>query len=231
MLNRVLTGIARNGRIANAYLFAEGEAEAKLAAARAFAQAINETKKENHPDIIVIERLEDAETIKIEQVRELKDLTRYGPTQGKYQVVIIKDADLMRPETANSFLKLLEEPPPRVTFILLSERENTLPSTIRSRCQRIVFPEGKPSLEEGSREVYRTLTKKPFDYLANTQMLLDQTESKDLEKLLADLFVLYAEDRNTANARHILEALKGVKKWGNKKLICDYLGYKLWKEN
>lgn len=70
---------------------------------------------------------------------ELWPSLHYNPVEGRYQIVIMIDADLLRVEAANAFLKLLEEPGPRTIFILTSNRPDLMLPTILSRCQRVGF--------------------------------------------------------------------------------------------
>jgi len=59
--------------------------------------------------------------------------------EGQYRVVIIENADMMNTQTANAFLKTLEEPPPRTLIVLITERLPQLLPTIISRCQPVYF--------------------------------------------------------------------------------------------
>ncbi|CAM3308755.1 DNA polymerase III subunit delta' [Rhodothermus bifroesti] len=63
----------------------------------------------------------------------------FKPLEGRYKVAILVDADRMRVEAANAFLKLLEEPTPQTVFVLTTERPELLLPTIRSRCQALRF--------------------------------------------------------------------------------------------
>jgi DNA polymerase-3 subunit delta' len=78
--------------------------------------------------------------ISIDRIRELKNEAKYPPYESKQKVYIITDADKMNRESANSFLKLLEEPPDYLTLILITSSKNALLDTIRSRCRSIYFP-------------------------------------------------------------------------------------------
>ncbi len=78
-------------------------------------------------------------SLKIEQIRDLKREAGYKLFEGKKKVWIIEGADKLTPEAANSLLKILEEPPPDVVFILISETEEKLLPTILSRCEIIHF--------------------------------------------------------------------------------------------
>lgn len=85
----------------------------------------------------------------VDFVREvLQKISSYRPVEGRYKVVIITDADLFRQDSANAFLKLLEEPPPRTVFILTTNRPDRLLPTILSRCQKHRFDAISPEMIE-----------------------------------------------------------------------------------
>ncbi len=83
--------------------------------------------------------LTGGQEIMVEHIRALRREFSMTSFSGRWRVVIISQADRLRVEAANSFLKLLEEPPPRALFILTSSRESRLLSTIVSRCQTYRF--------------------------------------------------------------------------------------------
>jgi DNA polymerase-3 subunit delta' len=81
--------------------------------------------------------LDSGVEIGIDSIRELQRLANLPPYEGKCKVFIIEDAEYLSNEAANSLLKILEEPPPKVVWLLLTaERERLLP-TIISRCQQL----------------------------------------------------------------------------------------------
>ncbi len=82
-----------------------------------------------------------SKNISIDVIRELKDEARFGSVEGGYRVIIISGAEHLSREAANSFLKLLEEPPERFLIILITESLHSILDTIRSRCQPVYFPE------------------------------------------------------------------------------------------
>jgi DNA polymerase-3 subunit delta' len=96
----------------------------------------------NHPDLMWIERQEDARQLLIEQIRALCDQLALKSYRGGYKVAVVADADLMTENAANALLKTLEEPPPQSLLILCSARPSRLPATIVSRCQRLTI--GRP---------------------------------------------------------------------------------------
>ncbi|MFO1465200.1 MAG: hypothetical protein U1F35_01950 [Steroidobacteraceae bacterium] len=94
---------------------------------------------DNHPDLHRVELEENAQQLKIEQVRDLIGALGLTAYRGGYKVGILHDADRLNAAGANAFLKTLEEPPPRTLLLLLAAPNHRLPATIASRCRRIVL--------------------------------------------------------------------------------------------
>jgi DNA polymerase III subunit delta' len=92
------------------------------------------------PDFLRVSPEEEGKAIKVDQVRELcagLALTSHG---GGFQVALVRPAERMNLNAANSLLKTLEEPTANTVLLLVTERPAQLPATIRSRCQQLVFP-------------------------------------------------------------------------------------------
>lgn len=87
-----------------------------------------------HPDCFVLRPANKMRRISVSAVRELIHSVQQTANQGGAKVVLIHDADRMATESANAFLKTLEEPPPGTTLLLLTTRPNSILPTIRSRC-------------------------------------------------------------------------------------------------
>ncbi len=79
----------------------------------------------------------EAATISVKQVREILALAQSRPTDGRWRVIIVEDADRMREDSANMLLKNLEEPPARTIWILCAPTPADLLVTIRSRCRQL----------------------------------------------------------------------------------------------
>jgi DNA polymerase-3 subunit delta' len=98
-----------------------------------------------HPDVrIFAPRDEGNRNLQVEYLRsEILPITKFAPFEAEHAFLIFPQADVsfpvQHPEAANALLKTLEEPRPRVHFLLLSERPDRLLTTIRSRCQRVRF--------------------------------------------------------------------------------------------
>lgn len=97
-----------------------------------------------HPDFLLVRREEDSKThrlkdISIDQMRDLNSKAGFAPVLSQNKVCIIEDVDRMGEPAANSFLKLLEEPPAGWVFILLATSCDKLLSTILSRVVHLRF--------------------------------------------------------------------------------------------
>lgn len=98
----------------------------------------------SHPDFILLEQEQDSKSgrlkdIGIEQIRDLIGKAAFAPVMSQNKVCIIDAVDSMTVYAANSFLKLLEEPPAGWVIILLAESEDKLLTTILSRVVKVRF--------------------------------------------------------------------------------------------
>lgn len=92
-----------------------------------------------HPDHRYLQPEKIGAAIKIDQIRELQGLVFTSPQVGARRVIIINPANKMNESASNALLKLLEEPPASLFFILIAEQLSTIPATILSRCQHWRF--------------------------------------------------------------------------------------------
>ncbi|MHB8071447.1 MAG: DNA polymerase III subunit gamma/tau [Candidatus Cryosericum sp.] len=150
---RILKGSVDTGRTSHAYLFAGPKGTGKTTVARILAKALNCEKGPNsHPcmecehcraitsgtDIDVIE-IDAASNRGIDEIRDLRESTRFVPARSPKKVFIIDEAHMLTVQAFNALLKTLEEPPDYVVFILATTEPQKLPETILSRCQRFDF--------------------------------------------------------------------------------------------
>jgi DNA polymerase III subunit gamma/tau len=148
-----LTNALREGRIASAYLFSGIRGVGKTTAARLFAKALNcEKGPEVGPcnecatcrditrgsDLDVLE-IDAATYSKVEQVRELAESLKYGPTRDRYKVVVLDEVHRLSRQAFDALLKIVEEPPPRLVFVFATTEVDSVPATILSRCQEFHF--------------------------------------------------------------------------------------------
>ncbi len=144
----------KNDHLAGAYLFSGPEGIGKKLTARNFAKAINclennseacdrciscrKIENSLHPDYHIIDN-GGFEEIKIGDIRALQQEMVLRPYEGRYKIFIINDAHNLSAESANAFLKTLEEPSKSSVIILITDKPGLLFRTIISRCQTVKF--------------------------------------------------------------------------------------------
>ena len=92
-----------------------------------------------HPDFLLIQPDSKGGVIKVDQIRSLQEDVYQSPKRSNCRVIVLEPADKLNVSAANALLKILEEPPSFVYFILVAEQLGTLPPTILSRCQQMLF--------------------------------------------------------------------------------------------
>ena len=92
---------------------------------------------QNHPDYTEVEP--DGNDIKVDQIRRVAENLHFRPFEAPARVIVLDQVERLREESANAFLKSLEEPPEYVYFILVTSDLKALLPTIRSRCQKLAF--------------------------------------------------------------------------------------------
>jgi hypothetical protein len=94
----------------------------------------------DHPDLVWVERGADDTRVRIGQVRAVQERLRLrAASEGGRRAAVIADAEWLNQEAQNALLRLLEEPPPRTTLVLVAATASGLLATVRSRCQRVAF--------------------------------------------------------------------------------------------
>lgn len=153
-ITRMLQNALLRGNVSHAYLFCGPRGTGKTTIAKIVARAVNcpNLSPEAEPcgecpsckqimdgSSMDVQELDAASNRGIDEVRDLREKTRYVATQGDYKVYIIDEVHMLTHEAFNALLKTLEEPPPGVIFILATTDPSRLPSTVISRCQRLDF--------------------------------------------------------------------------------------------
>ena len=138
-------------KVPNAYLFTGIRGVGKTTIARIVAKSLNclngieklceknlctnceGISKSSHMDVL---ELNGADKTSINDIRDLIEFSRYGPTSSKYKIFIIDEVHQISSSAFNALLKILEEPPNYLKFILATTEIKKVPVTIVSRCQR-----------------------------------------------------------------------------------------------
>jgi DNA polymerase-3 subunit delta' len=96
-------------------------------------------RSDSHPDAHIVRLEDDAQQIKIDQVRELIESLTLKSYRGGYKVGVIEGAEALNVNGANAFLKTLEEPSADTVLIMIARPNHRLPATIASRCLRLTL--------------------------------------------------------------------------------------------
>ncbi|OGN08914.1 MAG: hypothetical protein A3J46_02540 [Candidatus Yanofskybacteria bacterium RIFCSPHIGHO2_02_FULL_41_11] len=149
--------ILHDNLLGHAYLFVGQDLKGKRLFAEDICMLLTGKNFDNNPDLRLIQpdTEKDIYKIYIEDIRDLKYFMSFKPYSSKYKLAVIDNADAMTIEAANSLLKILEEPPAKSVFFILSSKPRLLPKTVLSRCETVVFP---PKPEIQTEEMNKALT-------------------------------------------------------------------------
>jgi DNA polymerase III subunit gamma/tau len=146
----IINSIKAN-KVPNAYLFTGIRGIGKTTTARIVAKSLNCLKgienlcnevlcenceaiaKSSHIDVL---EMDAASKTGVDDVRDLIEFSRYGPTSSKYKIFIIDEVHMLSKQAFNALLKTLEEPPEYLKFIFATTEIKKIPITVVSRCQR-----------------------------------------------------------------------------------------------
>lgn len=149
----ILKNQIKNDKISHAYVFSGTRGTGKTSTAKIFAKAVNclnpingnpcnkcanclAINEEKSMDIV---EMDAASNRRIDDIRQIRDQVIYPPSLLKYKVYIIDEAHMITNEGFNALLKIMEEPPKHLIFILATTEIEKIPNTILSRTQRFEF--------------------------------------------------------------------------------------------
>ena len=151
---RALTGAIREGRLHHAFLFCGPRGTGKTSTARILAKMVNceqgptaepcgvcsqcvAIREGTHLDVVEIDAASHGG---VEDARELREKAPTAPVQGREKVYIIDEAQRLSREAFDALLKVFEEPPPGVRFVLATTEPHKMPATIVGRCAAVRLP-------------------------------------------------------------------------------------------
>ena len=151
IITETITNSIRINKIPNAYLFTGIRGVGKTTIARIVAKSLNclngidkicdenlcdnceAIANSNHIDVL---EMDAASKTGVDDVRDLIEFSRYGPSSSKYKIFIIDEVHMLSKQAFNALLKTLEEPPEYLKFIFATTEIKKIPITVVSRCQR-----------------------------------------------------------------------------------------------
>ncbi len=261
VLDKALAQSVAKHQVGHAYLFS---GDASFEQAVLFAMAVNCLNTDDgypcgdceacrrvaalNPDLLQVVEPERG-FVRVEAVRSMQSQAHLYQNYGNDKVFIIRDAELMKDTTANSLLKILEEPPERILFILCVHHTDKILPTILSRCQQFHFGSDLPFIlnEEqvrqqmlGAEQFLRDLPQMTCAQVMNQALVWEKDKDGLLHYLAALLRVfrnLLAESctfpfgpQNNLKAALLTErAVELLRRNINQRLLLDVLFLRLWR--
>lgn len=152
-VTQTLKSQLQSGKLSHAYLFTGSRGTGKTSSAKILAKAVNcENSHDGNPcnrcrsclaidsgSCMDVLEIDAASNNGVENVRDLRDDAIYSPSEVKMRVYIIDEVHMLSISAFNALLKIIEEPPEHLLFILATTELHKVPATILSRCQRFSF--------------------------------------------------------------------------------------------
>lgn len=152
-ITTTLKNEVKTGKVAHAYLFTGSRGTGKTTCSRILAKAVNcPNTKDGDPcgeceicrgidegSMLDVLEIDAASNNSVDNVRDLREEANFTPVACKYRVYIMDEIHMLSTSAFNALLKIMEEPPEHVLFILATTEVHKVPSTILSRCQRFDF--------------------------------------------------------------------------------------------
>lgn len=200
-----LSSIIQSRKVPNAFIFSGPENSRRKEAALFLAKGLNcpESSLNScnecvscrkidaglHPDVLVIRLEKGKKTISISQIREMGEKISLKANEARFRALIISDAETMNIQAQNALLKMLEEPPEKTLFILITKTTESFLATVISRCRLFHFK----SL--GNDEIKNMLIHE-FGMEADNARIISGTLGPDYQQALGDPS---SHDQNTEN--------------------------------
>lgn len=212
-VTQTLINQLKSGKTAHAYIFTGSRGTGKTTCARILAKAMNCLHPVDGNPCLECEICRDADegalgdiieidaasNSGVEDIRDLREGTVYMPERCKYKVYIIDEVHMLSPAAFNALLKIMEEPPAHVKFILATTEIHKVLPTILSRCQRFDFHRIKP--EDIAKRLLWVAEQESFTLSDEAALLIAKASDGGMRDALSLL------DRCTAYSDNITEEI------------------------
>ena len=224
-IKKILINILDNKKISHAYIFCGEDGLGKKTMAKIFSKKLlceNGNKIDcgckscqffengTHPDFFNITR--DGNSVGVDKIRYVQSQVVVSPMYGLKKIFLINEADKLTKEAQNALLKIMEEPPDYVVFILITNNINVLLETIKSRA--VIYNFSKSTKDE----IRKYLKLRCGDNISNVNFLIGIADGKignlvnimntDDINMIRDTVIGYASNIKSMKMHEILEALE-----------------------
>lgn len=198
VLNRLISSY-QSDHLAHAYALIGDPNEVKHQLVHPFLKKLLHAEPFPHPDVHIVQPESKTRQIRVETLRNLISLLNQTSFLGGWKIAILYEAERLRQEAANAFLKTLEEPPHKTLILLLTARPEQLLTTILSRCLilrlQTLSTKNPPASLKGLLEKLKKLGQSPasayaesyvylnscLDYLKETRKTLENEAEKEIK--------------------------------------------------
>lgn len=223
-VTRTLVNAIKQDRVSHAYLFAGPRGTGKTTTAKILAMSLNceagggaatispdgscsrcqAIRRGQSMDVIEIDA---ASNRGIDDIRDIRDNVHFAPVEGRMKVYIVDEVHMLTTEAFNALLKMLEEPPAHVIFILATTEPHKVLPTILSRCQRFDFR--RPTLVEVSNVLKGVAAKEGIQVSENTLAVIARAAAGSFRDAIGTLDQLASYCESAISLQDAL-ALLGV---------------------
>src|SRR2546422_5703203 len=199
---QTLQNAIQKDRIGHAYLFSGPRGVGKTTTARILAKGLNcaqgptitpcnqcpSCEEISAGRSIDVFEIDAASNTGVDNIRELRESAKYAPARSRYKIFIIDEVHMLSTSAFNALLKILEEPPSHVVFIMATTERHKLPATILSRCQQFIF---------------RTIS--PAEIQAHLRQIADREGVKIDDRALS--YIVKASEGSMRDAQSLLDQI------------------------
>lgn len=191
--------------LSQSFLFCGPRGVGKTTCAKILARKVNNFSSEEKNSMLNLIELDAASNNSVDDIRNIINQVNFIPQYGKYKVYIIDEVHMLSNSAFNAFLKILEDPPSHVIFILATTEKNKILSTIISRCQ--VYDFNRISVNEITNYLIKICKKEGMEFEEDALLLIAEISDGSLRDALSILDKLILDSNNRLLSSRVYKKL------------------------